>query len=163
MLKTYLNEFKNLELPLKAMYLKKMMLGLLLLVGILILSVSVGLGLVNFLKLMGLGLIILCIYEGVLLSELIKILQKGYSKLTGECVSCDYVSFTGRIVEKSDTQKVTISNDGYAYVVYDNKGKIKPGNIISVYMPPNAVLREKDGAYEISQKYLVVIENALTN
>lgn len=162
MLKTYLNEFKNLEIPLKTMYLKKMIYGIVFLVGFLIVSISVGMSIVEFLKFTGLGLIVLFVYEGFVLIELVSLIKKGYSKLTGECVSCDYVSFTGRIVEKSDTQKVTISNDGYAYVVYDNRGKIRPGNIISVYMPSNAVLREKDGAYEITQKYLVVIENALT-
>ncbi len=161
MFKTYIEEFRKIETPLRVLFLKKILYGILFMVVFSVLSFFIGNGFLEKLKFFSVGLVALIIYEAFVLVEVITVVRNGYSKLTGECVQSEYVSFIGRVVEKSSTRKITISNDGYAYVIYDNKNKIKVGNIVSVYLPANTELPEKEGAYEILQKYLVVVENAL--
>ena len=153
-----INDFMNkvLALPkdLQNMLFKKIWLGVAFAILTVIINVMNGINkdIILF------GLLILVFMVGATIYTAYTICKEGYYYISGECLDCEK---NYSLNPNNKSQKILLHCDDEAYCFTDARGKIKPGNIISAYIPTKGAWIEKDGARVVTRFYVLKIDKAL--
>lgn len=153
-IKDFLDKVSALPADLQNMLLKKIGLGVALAILIAVINVMNGINRDMILF----GLLVLLYMVDVSIYTAYTICKEGYYYISGECLDCEK-DFSINPYNKS--QKILLHCNDEAYCFTDARGKIKPGNIVSAYIPTKGAWIEKDGARVVIRFYVLKIDKAL--
>lgn len=153
-LKEFIDKVSALPNDLQNMLLKKAGLGVAFALLVVIINIMNGINK----DIMFFGILVLFLIVGSSIYTAHTICKDGFLYIKGECLDCEK-DFSINPYNKS--QKILLHCNDEAYCFTDSRGKIKPGNIVSAYIPTKGAWIEKDGARVVIRYYVLKIDKAL--